>query len=451
MLASCGGKSEVMAAERARGVDLTAPLPSAIGALDPRTAGALQELFAAVEAAPRDAVLRRSYASMLDAIQCDAEALTTWRQALAIDPKNATSHHHLGRLLSQQRKFSKAAGSFLSALELQPDYAPTHWRLGLVHLELDQYEKARVAFARAQELAPRDPSGATGLALVALETGEPGVADEILSALLLQHPRDARISEALATANRRLGIEATAALVDARAGRETRCFRADIWERELSNFRFAFREDVGLARQQLKSGNAVGALGLLEPIYAEDPDYLEAEGMIVHALLTLNQVESARTILRQSLERGDHPSAHLALGIIAVRSGDNQGALDRAMLAGNNSPGAHFLRARALLGLERRQECVTALKLAFQLGEQSLQARMLYGRCLADLADHGAALAAVVETTDMFPASLEAWALRVEVEVQQGLLDDARQSLAVVTALDGSGKVLLRLGVLFDN
>lgn len=450
-LLACGCGGELDANEKspsANGVDLVAPLPRDFDSLDPRANRILRALHARVSEAPYDAALRREYAATLDSIQYDLTALVVWAQAASLDPQHAGAHHHVGRLLAEAGRYEQAADAFEKAAMLDPKQASTMWRWGLCLLELDRTDEARLAFEGAQAATPNDPSGAAGLVRVALAEGDLESADALLEEVLLSYPKDNYLRDLQAKVKRRLGDEAAAALLEARGATATRCFRADPLERELSSHRVGFKEDMTRARELLAAGRPIDALDLLEPMYSEDPAHLGVEGLTVQALIALNQTERARAILNESLARGEQPQTRLSLGYVHFLRGEFEQALDSAdasLAAQPKLANAHFLRAKALFAMDRREESIASLKTAFASGEKSLEAHLLLGQSLGDLKEYERAVEACTQATDAYPASLQAWAMRCEMEIRAGNRSSARRSFIEVAARDAKGLMLPKL------
>lgn len=454
-LVGCGGEPAAEAPPgTAAGVDLTPPLPIEFEALDPRASQAIDTLVRSVLADPRSPGLRRTYAATLDAMQFDEAAAEAWVQAAALDLSDPRSRHHLGRLRAESGDHEGAVQAFSAAARQDPGYAPTRWRLGLSLLELGLLDEARQAFDDARKLDPRDPSGPAGLARVALAQDDLVTAEAILSELVEAYPQDGYLPGLLARVARRRGDEARASLLLARPGAPTACFRADPWERELSDHRIGFAAEVDRARDLLAANRPDEALLVLEPLYAEDPAHLAVEGLTVRALLALDQTERAQTILQESLARGDHPHTQVSLGYVLFvqqRFEDALACTDRAIEAQPSLSSAHFLRAKALVALERREEGVQALRRAFESGEEGLEAQILFGRTLAQVDALDEAIEAMAEATDRFPSSLEAWALRCELEFRAGRTVEARRSLAETAARDGDARVVPRLRAMMED
>jgi tetratricopeptide (TPR) repeat protein len=59
-----------------------------------------------------------------------AEAITAFRDAIAITPDDATAHHNLGYVLHRQGKLDEAIAAYRQAIRLGPDTAAVHANLG---------------------------------------------------------------------------------------------------------------------------------------------------------------------------------------------------------------------------------------------------------------------------------------------------------------------------------
>jgi len=92
-----------------------------------------------------------------------------------------------------------------------PDHAPLHFYLGGWNERLGQDEPANKAFARAFELAPDEPAYRRAVALIALETGDPDRARELLAGTEPPSPRfEANVWRGLAAAYMQAGQPAEA-------------------------------------------------------------------------------------------------------------------------------------------------------------------------------------------------------------------------------------------------
>ena len=92
-----------------------------------------------------------------------------------------------------------------------------------------------------------------------------------------------------------------------------------------------------------------------------------------------------------------------------------------------------------------------AIENAFDRGEDSVEALLLYGDVLAKLGAVDRAVAALVQATTKYPEDLQAWSMRCEIEIVTGRIDAARASLDQVARHDPEQSVLPYLQRLFES
>ncbi|MFT5689726.1 MAG: tetratricopeptide (TPR) repeat protein [Planctomycetota bacterium] len=407
--------------------------------LDQGALGVIKNLRDQVLLKPDDVPLRLAFAGTLDASKLTASALVAWRQATEFAPENPRPWHHIGRLLAEQGELDGATQAFAAAVERDPGYAPTRWRMGLTLLDLGQLEGAKTAFEEALRLAPRDPSGQVGLARVALLENKVELAANLLDVLLIRHPQDGYLTKLSARIKGRQGDRAAAAALVQRPSGGTVCFQVDPWVQQLAEYRVGFAADLARTRTLLNEGRVGEARAVIEPLYRENQEHLGAEGLMVRVLLSQGQINEALSILTASVARVDHPRTRVALAQLRLSRGEAEQALANCERAIELQPGhatAHFLRAQALEALGQNSAVIAALEAAFVRGEASLEANLLYGSTLAKEGHGDEAMNAFQRATQVFPGSLQAWAMLCEVEIMTGKLEKARRTLREVESRD---------------
>jgi superkiller protein 3 len=112
---------------------------------------------AAIEAKPdsTEALINLGHAVESDR---PAEAMTRYRQALAIDPRSALAHDSLAAALSVAGDRAGAIEQFGEGLRVEPGNATAHFLLSKVLREDGQSEAASAELRRARELDPRLPA-----------------------------------------------------------------------------------------------------------------------------------------------------------------------------------------------------------------------------------------------------------------------------------------------------
>jgi Tfp pilus assembly protein PilF len=74
------------------------------------------------------------------------------KEAVQLDPRNATYRNALGVVYLDMRRPAEAQAEFQKATELEPGFAEAHHNLGLAFAEQKRYEQAIAAYRRALSL-----------------------------------------------------------------------------------------------------------------------------------------------------------------------------------------------------------------------------------------------------------------------------------------------------------
>jgi tetratricopeptide (TPR) repeat protein len=86
------------------------------------------------------------------------EAISSMRQAVEKEPRNANYHYWLGRALEKNGSLYEAIASYEQAVTLNSRFAAAQRALGWTELERHRFSEARKWFARYRETAPHDAS-----------------------------------------------------------------------------------------------------------------------------------------------------------------------------------------------------------------------------------------------------------------------------------------------------
>lgn len=105
---------------------------------------------------PKAAILPNLRGTALVHLGRPAEAITAFRQALALDPGYAEAHDNLGLFLMQIGREAEAAREFRAALALTPDRVELLVHLALALIRLDRLPLAKPYLDRALALDPRN-------------------------------------------------------------------------------------------------------------------------------------------------------------------------------------------------------------------------------------------------------------------------------------------------------
>ena len=83
------------------------------------------------------------------------QAVTLFRKAIELSPKNASLHHRLGTALSLTGEFKSAAVEFQETLRLSPSDAPAHFSLGVLQASDSRFPEALEHFSAAVKSDPQ--------------------------------------------------------------------------------------------------------------------------------------------------------------------------------------------------------------------------------------------------------------------------------------------------------
>lgn len=114
----------------------------------------IAEYRRAVDAAPGEALTRRSLGFALGRIGDLEAALSEYREAAKLEPGNPEVRHDIGLLLMRLGSFEAALVAFEAALSLRPDYLEARTQAGMTLLRLGQFDRSLKEFDQILEGDP---------------------------------------------------------------------------------------------------------------------------------------------------------------------------------------------------------------------------------------------------------------------------------------------------------
>jgi tetratricopeptide (TPR) repeat protein len=213
------------------------------------------------------------------------------------------------------------------------------------------------------------------------------------------------------------------------------------------------RARTNLAWLLLESGDADGAIEVLQKAISEDPALAAARLNLGLALLRTGRATEAMTSLTKANElEPQNPDHWIALGDAQLATADPAGAhasYERAVAA---APDHSEARLRLGLALRRGGDiggALDRLREAVELDPRNAAAWASYGNTLAGSGDLEAALEACTKSTELAPQRGEMWVGRAMVLAQKGDADAAlaaaRRAVALAPALPVAHEAMVRI------
>src|SRR5262249_49263583 len=88
----------------------------------------------------------------------------SYRQAVALDPRNGNAYRNLGAALLVQRKMGEAVTAFQKSLELDPKDVSVYYDLGRALLGQKRWSEGAAALEKAVKVSPKLPGAHAELA-----------------------------------------------------------------------------------------------------------------------------------------------------------------------------------------------------------------------------------------------------------------------------------------------
>lgn len=283
-----------------------------------------------------------------------AQAESSYRSSLELEPDSVRGHNNLGQALMRLRRPLDAIRSFQRALALDPDYAIGYNNLGIAYFEQAEYEKAAACYERALQINPAFSEAHNNRGNVLLKLNRAG--------------------EALAHYERAMALKP--ALVS-----------------------------HGNALQQLKLYGA--AVESYERALAAEPNNPEALSNCASALLSLKRPEEALQLCERAIQlKADFPEAYNNLGGALRRLGryaEAAAAIETALRFRPDYAAAYSNMANILLGNHQVQEAVGYCDKAIALDPQLAEAYDQRGGALNKLGRPEEAIASFLRLLELAP------------------------------------------------
>ena len=274
-----------------------------------------------------------------------AQAESSYRSSLNLEPDSVRGHNNLGQALMRLGRHEEAIRSFARALELDPNYAIGYNNLGIVYFERAEYEKAAACYERALQINPTFSEAHNNRGNVLLKLNRAG--------------------EALGHYERAMALK-PALLSHGNALQQLKLYGAAVASYEKALATEPDNPDAlsNCASALLSLKRPEEALRLCERAIALRPDFPEAYNNLGGALRRLGRYVEAAAACETALRlRPDYAAAYSNLANILLGNNQTQAAVeycDKAIALDPQLAEAHEQRGGALNKLGRPQEAVAS-------------------------------------------------------------------------------------------
>jgi cellulose synthase operon protein C len=290
----------------------------------------LQEALKKQDKAEVRAALGMSLLKGGDTAAAISELETAWRK----DPSQVQAGTTLAQLHMDNNRLPMALAIVKDLIKGQPTNPGLHAMLGDVLLRSGQLTSARQAFDKALKLAPKMAHPALQIARMDIATNQLDAADQRLTALMRDHPKN---SDVMAERGR----------ISERRGNPDEALRWLIRAREVSNKK-DLRWNLALVELYLRQGKVPQASEEIKLALAKQPDNLNTLLMQARVELAASNTTSARNTLNTATRIAQFNAPMLtAIAQLQLAANDVNGAA--YTLSKTESESSNYLPAQVLM------------------------------------------------------------------------------------------------------
>jgi tetratricopeptide (TPR) repeat protein len=137
---------------------------------------------------PKNYVAHHTLGFVYSAMERNADAIASFKQAVELGPKFADAWYSLGLAYDVDNRTADAIAAYQKAIALKPEYVEALAALGHAYLQTDRHADAVTAFENAVKSAPDNAEALEGLASACHLRGQKEKAQSALRQLRLYHP-----------------------------------------------------------------------------------------------------------------------------------------------------------------------------------------------------------------------------------------------------------------------
>ena len=381
---------------------------------------------------PRHFAVSCNLGKALQGLERNDEALSSYDEALHVNPDSAEIHNLRGTVLKELMRYEDAISSYDRAIALKPDYAEAYYNRGNALGGLGRFEGALAAYDRAIELKPdyAEAYYKRGLALQHLRRYEDALAcyDRAVDlkadfadlhnnrGMILQFLE--RQADALASYDRTIAIKSDHA--EAHNNRGIAFLNLQRFEDALVSFEQAVAVKPGYSDAYYNRGIVLNlmnrhedALNSFEQAIALKPDYAEAHNNRGNVLQQLKRYDEASSSYDRAIDlKSNYADAYNNRGITLQhlkRYEEGLSSFDRAIALKPDYAEAYNNRGTTLRYLQRHEDALSSYDRAIALKPDYAEAYINRGVAFLDLLRYEEALVAFARAIALNPHCAKAY------------------------------------------
>lgn len=297
---------------------------------------------------PQFAAARLNLGILLLEQEQAAEAVQHLEAVVAARPKEARAHLLLGDAVEAGGDSGRAAEQYRRALVLDPKLPQAHHALGRLLVDLKKFAEAEPHLAQAIQLQPTDTTARLEMARLWELTGREGEARQFYTELVKREPANVAV-------RRRLGVLLLANKQYAEAAAQFEAAAQTAPSPE---------DDWNLARAYAGAKRAEQAIPLLRKLAAADPRNYDVRLLLGKMLMSQRNFPAAQQELAAAVAlRPDLADAYVDLANVLYLQQNFPATLrvlDRVAQLAPETPWLHFLRAISLDKLDYVEPALTS-------------------------------------------------------------------------------------------
>jgi tetratricopeptide (TPR) repeat protein len=344
------------------------------------------------------------------------KALSEFRAAIELNPKDAISHDYIGVIMGESGMAEAAIPAFQQAIKHNPKFAEAHFHLGLSYDRTGRMDEAIAEYQEALRLKPELAEARYGLSAICVRVGDLSGAIDLLRQVIKAVPNfsEARYNLAL-----------------------------NLWNKYKNSTNLRLKSDLDEAVQELLAASRL------------EPRQPMIHAVLGRILIERQDLERAVEHLRKAVElTPNNPEYRYDLGLALRLKGELEAAEAELRVAINYNP--RYGLARRALGLILRQKgdfegAAAELRISVTELPEDSQGHHLLGTVLLKLNDVNGAIEELRQAIRLDPYLTEAHVNLAQALQKAGQKEEAQREVMESRKIESEKSSVGRAMVLIEK